>query len=241
MRQVFYRLVGKGYPKTENFYAKVQEVCNRARRCKRISFSALRDDGVSRRGGETFYYDSPQQYYREHKKLHNLYRRGWHADQPAFVSVLCEAAGMVPMLARVANEHRVAVASSSGFDSFTVKYDLFSEAVGRAEDYGQTTILLHLGDHDPSGVSLHESLSEDLAAFAWDSGHDPGFIELRRIALTPEQIARYSIETNPEDVKPSDSRSAAFLRRGLALAAQLEAIPPEHPHRTTEGRVRACP
>jgi hypothetical protein len=31
VRQVFYRLVGKGYRKTENFYASVQEECTRAR------------------------------------------------------------------------------------------------------------------------------------------------------------------------------------------------------------------
>jgi hypothetical protein len=48
VRQVFYRLVGRGYPKTENFYATVQEVCNRARRSGRIRFNAIRDDGVSR-------------------------------------------------------------------------------------------------------------------------------------------------------------------------------------------------
>jgi hypothetical protein len=52
IRQVFYRLVGKGYPKTENFYATVQETCNRARRCGRLDFDAIRDDGVSRLGGE---------------------------------------------------------------------------------------------------------------------------------------------------------------------------------------------
>jgi hypothetical protein len=48
VRQVFYRLVGKGYPKSENFYASVGDTCNRARRCGRIPFSAIRDDGVSR-------------------------------------------------------------------------------------------------------------------------------------------------------------------------------------------------
>jgi hypothetical protein len=52
VRQVFYRLVGKGHPKTENFYENVQDKCNRARRSGRISFTAIRDDGVSRRVAE---------------------------------------------------------------------------------------------------------------------------------------------------------------------------------------------
>ncbi len=48
VRQVFYRLVSKGHPKTEDFYNSVQDKCNRARRSERISFASIRDDGVSR-------------------------------------------------------------------------------------------------------------------------------------------------------------------------------------------------
>jgi hypothetical protein len=226
IRQVFYRLVGRGYLKSETFYATVQEACNRGRRSGRIPFSAVRDDGVSRQGGETLTYESPREYYAAHEKLSNFYRRSWHAEQPAFVQVLCEASGMVPMLQRAVARYRVPVASSSGFDSVTVKHDLFQDALGRYEDYGQYTILLHLGDHDPSGVSIHESMAEDLSAFCEDS-HEEQIIELRRVALTPPQIRRYEVATTPDEIKATDSRSRAFLQRGLAPAAQLEAIPPE--------------
>ena len=134
---------------------------------------------------------------------------------------------MVPMLARVADRYRVPVASSSGFDSLTVKYDLYSEAVSRLEANYQRTILLHLGDHDPSGVSLHESMAEDFAAFAIDQGLSPRLLELRRVALTPAQIVGQGIEPDPEGVKPSDSRSKSFIERGLEPAAQLEAVAPD--------------
>jgi hypothetical protein len=226
IRQVFYRLVGKGHPKTENFYASVQEACNRARRSERISFDAIRDDGVSRQGGETFTYESPLEYYEAHDELFNAYRRSWHADQPAYVAVLCEAAGMVPMLGGAVRDYRVEVASSSGFDSLTVKHDLFEDALERYGDFGQETILLHLGDHDPSGVSIHESMSEDLEAFCEGRGEDE-LIEVRRLAITPQQIRAYGIATTPDEIKPTDSRSRAFIERGLEPAAQLEAIPPD--------------
>jgi hypothetical protein len=135
---------------------------------------------------------------------------------------------MVPMLKRAVESYRVPVASSSGFDSLTVKHDLFRDALGRYEDYGQPTILLHLGDHDPSGVSVYESMAEDLSAFCEDSEEaDDGLIELRRVALTPEQIADFGFATTPDEIKPTDSRSRSFLARGLAPAAQLEAIPPD--------------
>jgi hypothetical protein len=229
VRQVFYRLVGKGYPKTENFYDSIQEFCNRARRGGHIRFSAIRDDGVSRQGGETsLCYESPQEYYASEEELYNHYHRSWHADQPAYVAVLCEAAGMVPMLEHAVGDYRVEVASSSGFDSLTVKHDLFEDALGRYEDFGQETILLHLGDHDPSGVSVYESMEEDLEAFCGDYDEATGdLIEVRRVALTPGQIADLGITTTPDEIKPSDSRSRSFIARGLEPAAQLEAIPPD--------------
>ena len=231
IRQVFYRLVGdQGYPKTENFYAAVQEASNRARRSGRIEFASIRDDGVSRRGGERHTYKTPRDYYKIHETLSNFYLRSWHDDQPTFVRLLSEASGMVPLLERAVGSLRIGVASSSGFDSLTVKHDLFEDALQRFKEHSQKTVLLHVGDHDPSGVSIHESMAEDLAAFCEDSSAadvDDQIIELRRVALLPEQISLYSIETTPDDIKPTDSRSRAFLERGLAPAAQLEAIPPE--------------
>jgi hypothetical protein len=228
VRQVFYRLVGKGYPKSENFYDSVQDKCNRGRRSGRISFANIRDDGVSRLAGETpsSCYESPQEYYETHDELGNYYKRSWHAEQPAYVAVLCEASGMVPMIARAAGPYRVSVASSSGFDSLTVKHDLFADALRRYEEFGQRTVLLHLGDHDASGWWIHRSMTEDLTAFCYDHDDAPeDLIDLRRTALTPEQIRRMGIE--PDLKPPSGDHAKEFIARGLEPAAQLEAIPPD--------------
>jgi hypothetical protein len=75
---------------------------------------------------------------------------------------------MVPLLERAIRRYRVPVASSSGFDSLTVKHDLFADVLERYEDTEQRTILLHLGDHDPSGWWMHRSMEEDLLAFCRD-------------------------------------------------------------------------
>jgi len=227
VRQVFYRLVGKGYTKSESFYDSVQELCNRARRAGRIRFTSIRDDGVSRQGGERLTYDSPQEYYEDNEELCNTYKRSWHADQSAFVQVLCEASGMVPMLEHAVRPYRIPVASSSGFDSLTVKYELFAEALERYEGLGQRTVLLHLGDHDASGWWIHRSMSEDLTAFCHDHDSAPhDLIDLRRAALTPAQIRSLRIEPDVKPVKPK-GHGLEFIRRGLEPAAQLEAVPPD--------------
>lgn len=47
-RQIYYRLIGAhGYPKTEDFYARLCEHLANARRARVIPFDAIRDDGVT--------------------------------------------------------------------------------------------------------------------------------------------------------------------------------------------------
>jgi len=228
IRQVFYRLVGRGYAKSEDFYGQVREVCNRGRRSGKISFAAIRDDGISHLGGDDDGYDSPEDYYETIEAISNYYSRSWHDDQPSFVQVLCEAAGMVPMLESAIEDLRVGVASSSGFDSLTAKHDLFIEAQSRYMALGQKTILLHVGDHDPSGYWMHRSMAEDFEAFCHDKEVE-GILELRRTLLTPEQIREWQID--PDTKQPSlttrHSHTKQFVALGLTPAAQVEAVPPD--------------
>jgi hypothetical protein len=179
-------------------------------------------------GGETRYgyFENPREYYETYQELPNYYERSWHVDQPAYVAVLCEASGMVPMIERAVSQYRVEVISSSGFDSVTVKHDLFADALERYVDYGQKTKLLHLGDHDPSGWWIHNSMNEDLCTFCQDHEDAPDdLVGLRRTALIAEQIVLYGIE--PDLKPPSGDHAKEFIARELGPPAQLEAIPPD--------------
>ena len=125
---------------------------------------------------------------------------------------MCEAAGMVPQLARVAETYGLPVISSGGFESVTEKHRL---AVDLADD-GRPTEVLHIGDHDPSGAHLFLALAEDVRAFGGEIG---GEVEFTRLAVIPEQIAELGLETAPP--KTTDRR--AFT----GPTCQAEAIPPD--------------
>jgi hypothetical protein len=103
---------------------------------------------------------------------------------------------MVPQLARVAGPFGIQVCSSGGFDSLTDKHRIGLLWAG------SVVTVLHIGDHDPSGVHVFSSLAEDIKAFANDYGGDVEFI---RLAVTPEQAALYSLPSAPP--KPTDRRS----------------------------------
>lgn len=209
LRQVFYRLVGNyGYDKTEKAYIRLCETMNRARRARMVSFDAIRDDGVTRldRVGWRDIYDC----WSAIKNTANRYTIDRQHEQPRRVVVWCEAAGMAPQLQRAGRQYSVPVYSSGGFDSVTVKHDM---ALKFAE---RPTLVLHVGDHDPSGVHVYGSLDEDITAFAEDMGASP---EFSRVAVLPEHVDEYDLLTAPP--KPSDRRAFS------GVTVQAEALPPD--------------
>jgi hypothetical protein len=63
-------------------------------------------------------------------------------------------------------------------------------------------VVLHVGDHDPSGVHLFSSAYEDVAAWAHHLG---GAVTFERVAVTPEQIEHTTLPTAPP--KATDRRA----------------------------------
>lgn len=211
IRQIFYRLVGNyRLNKTEKAYARVCEYTNRGRRSGIIPWEAIRDDGTTRVNPEGFtdannfldvVIDAAETYVRDKEKR-----------QPKRILILVEAAGMVPQIVKVVGDYGIPVISSSGFDSLTMKYELAQDIIND----GRPTVVLHIGDLDPSGVCIFDSVQADVKAFVGDE-HELQFI---RIALTPEQVALYDLPTVPP--KKYDKRG-----EGMRKTCQVEALAPD--------------
>jgi hypothetical protein len=213
-RQIYYRLVATvAYPKDERGYTRLQEHLANFRRAGKVAFENIRDDGAIIE--EPLEYGSPEEFLRIAEDLARQGQGVRLEGQPEWIEIWCEAAGMVPQLARAVGGYGVAVYSSGGFDSLTVKYD----AAQRIADRDVPTVVLHIGDFDPSGLALFEAAAEDVEAFVSDAGGD---VRFRRVAVTPEQIMRYSLPTAPP--KRSDKRSAWTDGNETV---QAEALPPD--------------
>jgi hypothetical protein len=217
VRQIFYRLVASvDYPKTEQAYARLAEHLVRARRARLTDFDAIRDDGVTTYS--TRWHDGPQEFWDDVGEQARDYRRDRQAGQRVRVELWSEAAGMLPQLARIADRYSVPVFSAGGFASLTAVRLIAERALARAAP----TVLLHVGDFDPSGVSIFEAMAADAREFVL-ADRIIGTLDLhpKRVALTAAQIARYELPTAP--VKRSDSRSKGW--RGETC--QLEALAPD--------------
>jgi len=223
-RQVFYRLVGTvGYDKTEDGYNRLTEVLNRGRRAGLVAWDAIRDDGV--RAEEPVGFTGKADYWDTVAAWAGQYRRDHLAGQPVAVEVWVEAAGMVPQVVRVADHYGAAVYSSGGFDSTTAKHDAAQRVAGRY----RPTVVLHVGDLDPSGVAVFTSASGDVAALADGLGY-PGTVRFARVAVTAEQVAAYGLPEAP--AKVTDRRGA-----WTGGTVQAEALDPAALARIVRGAI----
>jgi hypothetical protein len=210
VRQIFYRLVASGtIDKTERSYKALAEKLNRARRAGLISFGAIRDDGgVSRTVSS---YADPDDLEAAIAGAIVNYRR----DFSPGVELWVEAAGMVEMLTPTASAYRVPVFSSGGFDSVTSKH----RAADRIAASDRPVRVLHIGDLDPSGLSIVDSAADDVGEFL--AGMDRrGWVTFSRLAVTDDQAAEYQLPTAPP--KKTDRRGDT-----MTDTVQVEAIAPD--------------
>jgi hypothetical protein len=213
IRQIFYRLVGRELiDKTETGYDRLVELVNRARRARVIGMDAIRDDGLSGVLAAGAGWASPEDWISSLVDGTDYYRRDRQEGQATRLLVWCEAGGMVPQLERVAKPYGVSVASSGGFDSLTVKHTAACRLGG-----AEPVEVLHVGDYDPSGECMYDALAEDITAFAEHYGHEVSFT---RLAVTPEQVRRYSLPTAPP------KKSSHQDRKQMTETVQAEALDP---------------
>ena len=142
---------------------------------------------------------------------------------------------MAPMLARMVDRIGVSVRSAGGFDGVTSKYALAENIIDHWNEFGRPTVVLHVGDHDPSGAHIFLNLESDVSAFLDGMGED-GACSFERIAVTPEQIVELGLPTAP--AKATDRRSFAGVGDDPTATVQAEAIDPATLAAIVEAAVR---
>ena len=216
IRQIFYALVGRQrIEKTEAAYQRLGIHLAAARRARVIPFEAIRDSGSAVVPME--HHRDADDFRRSVRRQAQDYRRDLLADQPLYVEIWAEAAGMLPQLARVAHAYSVQVFASGGYNSLTVK----KEIADRICDIGKPAAIAHLGDYDPDGEDLFRVLQEDVTEFvrADRLAFDVNVI-FHRIALTENQVEAFSLPTAP-------AKKNGRAKTWAGGTCQLEALAPD--------------
>jgi hypothetical protein len=114
------------------------------------------------------------------------------AGQPVYLELRCEAADLMPRIARIASPYGVHVYSGGGMDGLKPK----KEAAYRAAWRKVPTIIGHLADYNLAGSNIAGAFEEDAIAFCdWHREHEHarGSLSIERLGLTLEQAQEHDL------------------------------------------------
>lgn len=212
LRQLYYQFVSRGLiPNNDRQYKRLGDIIADARLAGMIDWYHIMDRTRFLRGNS--YVTSPADVI-ESVQYGYLTER-WQ-DQPARLEVWIEKDALVGVLERPCEELDVRYFSCRGYTSASAMW----RAAGRLKTYeraGQDTVILHLGDHDPSGIDMTRDIQDRLALFG-------STVEVRRIALTMDQVDQYNPPPNP--AKMSDARASGYVDLYGDQSWELDALDP---------------
>lgn len=139
------------------------------------------------------------------------------STQPVRVEVWIEKEALAGVFERVCDDLRIPFFCCRGYTSQSEMW-VASQRLRRYRSDGQEPVILHFGDHDPSGIDMTRDITDRLELFS-GVGLDP-----RRLALTMAQIRQYDPPPNP--AKETDSRFAGYLKTFGDESWELDALEP---------------
>ena len=106
---------------------------------------------------------------------------------------------------------------------YTSLSEIWSAAQRHREvaESGQTPMIIHLGDHDPSGCDMSRDVEDRLRMFMGIYGEG---LRFKRIALNMDQIR--SFNPPPSPAKITDSRASAYIEEHGYDSWELDALEP---------------
>lgn len=226
LRQCYYQLVARGIiPNNERSYKNTGNLINDARLAGLIDWNSIEDR--TRNLQKLSHWDNPQSII---ESASYQYRKDIWEDQDYYVEVWVEKEALANVVGRVANELDVPYFCCRGYVSQSEMWSA-SQRLMRKQNDGKYCAIIHLGDHDPSGIDMSRDIEERLLLF----GVDENEFEFRRIALNMEQIEEFNPPPNP--AKLTDSRCGKYISQYGDESWELDALEPKVIHRLITNNV----
>lgn len=250
VRQLYYQLVAAGLiPNSLPSYRILARVIDRARMSGLMDWNYIEDRTRNLRGNT--HWSSPDEIIQASAAGYMLDH--W-AGQDVHVEVWVEKEALAGVVARVAGELDVDYFSCRGYTSTSEAWGAGRRLFDRIRN-NQRVVILHLGDHDPSGIDMTRDLRDRLHLFTdvdwarrypetvnWadplEVKHD-AVVDAMRASLglddeLPLEIRRVALNYDqveayqppPNPAKVSDPRAEEYIRRHGRSSWELDALPP---------------
>lgn len=221
LRQLYYQFVARDLlPNSQRSYKNLGETLNVARLAGLVDWEALEDRTRNLR--ELPHWDRPQDVL---AACAAQFRYDKWDEQPARVECWIEKDALVGVIEGVCEDNQVPYFACRGYTSQSEQWRAGERFRGYIER-GQRVILLHLGDHDPSGVDMTRDNEDHLRMFItrseqYDNGTE---FEVRRLALNMDQVREHRPPPNP--AKLTDSRVGGYIKKYGRQSWELDALDP---------------
>jgi len=215
VRQLYYQLVAKDIiPNTLQEYKRIASIINDGKEAGLVDWDAIED--------RTRDFVRQQRWINAKQILEasvSSYRKDLWVEQESRVFVIVEKEALVGVLEPTCHKYDVPLLAARGYPSGTVLREFAQSDLIQCIEDGQVPVILHLGDHDPSGLDMTRDLRERISMFA-----ESGDVELRRIALNMHQIQALKPPENP--AKVTDSRFTDYAKQYGTKSWELDALSP---------------
>ena len=213
LRQLYYQFVSRDLIANKSTeYDRLGQIISDARLAGLIDWYAIEDRA---RNLKTYYHNTdPGQAVQDALDHYNLDK--WK-NQDYRIEVWIEKEALTGVIHNVCEEHDVPYFACKGYVSQSEMWRAGRRAAQHRR-MGQTLVIIHLGDHDPSGIDMTRDIFDRYALF---SGVD---IDVRRIALNADQIDLYDPPPNP--AKMTDSRFKDYAAQYGTSSWELDALEP---------------
>lgn len=215
VRQIYYQFVARDWLKnTLKDYKALASTINDARLAGKIDWDRIVDRTRFLRSVNTW--DSPESII---SGCAAQYKEDLWRTQKNRIEVWIEKDALVGVIERVCEQHRVPFLSCRGYTSQSEMWGA-AQRLNHYWDAGQAIHIIHLGDHDPSGLDMSRDITDRMDLFI-----APEAVHLSRIALNMPQVRQYNPPPNP--AKITDSRADKYIAEYGRESWELDALKPQ--------------
>lgn len=228
VRQLYYQMVARGHiPNSQKSYKALVVTVTNARMAGLMDWDAIEDR--TRAFIRRSRWESASTMV---ESCIDQFHRDLWSNQPCRPFVIVEKEALAGVLERVCTEFDVPLLAARGYPSSTVLREFALSDVMPTLDDAQSVMILHLGDHDPSGLDMSRDLEERISLFAETTKRHIGF---KRIALNMRQIREVKPPPNP--AKTTDARFAEYRKLHGDESWELDALEPAYLNRLVREHV----
>lgn len=226
LRQLYYQLVSRGFINNEQKeYKNLGSLVNDARLSGLIDWDSIidRTRNLQTRGR----WSGPRDIIKAAANSFHLDR--WQ-EQSYRVECWVEKDALIGVVERACHTWDVPYFACRGYTSQSEMWSASQRLYQYMQD-DKMPVILHLGDHDPSGIDMSRDIEERLKMFIEHHLDEDGqeidsypFI-FKRLALNWDQISQYNPPPNP--AKLTDSRSDKYISEYGDESWELDALEPK--------------